>query len=423
MRYQSNIFFRKRFKSLLVFLFLIALSITISCNKDEEEENEPEVYLPEIILVKPDTTEFIISPGEEFLLSVTATSNPTSNASLTLFRVLRNFNNFGYVTVFDSVINTNHFMLEDWVCKAHLANGFEEWKIVIRDVNGGSDSVMFITEIVDLNPTLSFLSGEYEPGKERVDGDTTFPVGEQFVFGITAQSATTENLDRILIERNFENISNITVLDTFINISSFTIDIITFAYPTPGLEEFICTAWDKKDRHSTISFAITTLPAASNITTYEDKILGAQNSNTGSSFASADGTVYMLADAKENAAEIDFMYFFEATNLATLAAPDDPDAALVFNNAQNGLQTWDVLNDTRFKETTLSSADFNAITSSTQLVIAATLPTAPDQTKINNLIVGKVLAFETWDENYGLILIDNITGTADGSIDITVKVQ
>ena len=116
MRYQSNIFIRKRFKRLLVFLFLIALSITISCNKDEDEEKEPEVHPPEIMLVKPDTTEFIISPGEEFLLSVIATSNPTSNTSLNLFRVLRNFDNSGYITVIDSVINTNHFMLEDWVC-------------------------------------------------------------------------------------------------------------------------------------------------------------------------------------------------------------------------------------------------------------------------------------------------------------------
>ncbi len=117
------------------------------------------------------------------------------------------------------------------------------------------------------------------------------------------------------------------------------------------------------------------------------------------------------------------MYFYGVTNLATLAAPDDSDAALVFNNAQNGLQTWDVLNNTRFKMTTLSSADFNAITSSVQLVSAATLPTPPDQSKINNLSVGKVLAFETAEEKYGLIRIDNITGTTDGSIDITVKVQ
>jgi hypothetical protein len=272
-------------------------------------------------------------------------------------------------------------------------------------------------------PSIAFLGGEYEPGKERVDSDVTLTVGTQFVFGITASKVSDKDLRRILIERKYENVSTITVMDTAISTASFTIDIITFAYPTPGSEDFECTVWDKNDKSSTISFTVTTTPATSNITTYEDKILGAQDSNTGSSFASADGTVYMLADAKENSAEIDFMYFYGQNNLATLAAPDDSDAALVFNNVQNGLQTWDVLNDTRFKETTLSSADFNAINSSTQLVTVATLPTAPDQTKINNLAVGKVLAFETVDELYGLIRIDKINGTTDGSIEITVKVQ
>ena len=100
MRYSINHFISKSSKSFLIVLFLITASLITSCNKDEEEK-EPEIDPPEIMLVKPDTTEFIISPGEEFLLSVTATSNPTSNASLTLFRVLRSFNNSGYITVID----------------------------------------------------------------------------------------------------------------------------------------------------------------------------------------------------------------------------------------------------------------------------------------------------------------------------------
>ncbi len=184
------------------------------------------------------------------------------------------------------------------------------------------------------------------------------------------------------------------------------------------------TVWDKADQSSTISFTVTTEPAASNITTYEDKILGAQDNATGSSFASIDGMVYNIADAKENSEKIDWMYFYGASNLATLAAPDDADAAQVFNGAPNGLQFWDTKNATRFKETALSSADFNAITSSQQLVVAATIrPPGPEQSKINNLSVGKVLAFKTADEHYGLIRIDNIIADDTGSIEITVKVQ
>lgn len=272
-------------------------------------------------------------------------------------------------------------------------------------------------------PSISFLGGEYEPGKDRVDGDVTLTVGTEFVFGITASKVSDQDLRRILIERKFENVSTITVMDTAISTASFTIDIGVFAYPTPGAEDFEVTVWDKGDKSSSINFTVTTTPAASNITTYDDKILGAQNNTTGSSFASMDGTVYSIAAAKENSEKIDWMYFYGATNLATIAAPDDAAAALVFNGDPNGLQHWDTKNATRFKMTALSTADFNAISSSVQLVTAATLPTPPDQTKINNLSVGKVLAFETWDEKYGLIHINNITGTSDGSIDITVKIQ
>jgi hypothetical protein len=272
-------------------------------------------------------------------------------------------------------------------------------------------------------PSLVFLGGEYEPGKDRVDGDVTLTVGTEFVFGITASKVSDQDLRKIEIRRIFENVSNILFVDSTINTASITFDIQVFAWTSPGTEDFVVTVYDKADKSSTISFTVTTEPAAPNITTYEDKILGSYESTTGSSFASIDGTVYTLADAINNAEAIDFMYFYGTTNLATLAAPDDDAAADVFDSEPNGLQNWSVLNATRFKETTLNSAAFDAITSSSQLVPVCILPTPPDQSRINNLAIGDVLAFETAGEHYGLIRIDAITGEAAGTIEITVKVQ
>lgn len=422
MRYQ-NIYFSKRSQNLFFFLLFISISYLVGCSKTEEPENEPAVYLPNISMTSPDSNKFIIGQDEEFLLSVMATSNATSNSSLILFQVLRNFNNEGYEIVEDSAINTQLFMLEDYACFSNTETGLEDWKVIVKDASGGTDSVMFTTEILNLSPIVSFLSGEYQPGQERIDSDTTLFVGEQFVFGILAESASIENLDRILVERNYENVSSITIFDSTLNASSFTNDFMTFSYPNQGLEEFTLTAWDKKNRQSSVSFSITTIPVASNITIYEDKILGAQNSTTGIAFATDDGTVYQLADAKDNAEKIDFVYFYGATNLATIAAPDDATAAQVYNNAQNGLQTWSVLNNTRYKMTDLSGDEFNLITSLTQLIITATYPSSPDQSRINYLSTGDVLAFETAGELFGLIRIDNIITGANGLMEITVKVQ
>jgi hypothetical protein len=275
-----------------------------------------------------------------------------------------------------------------------------------------------------LPPNFAFLGGEYEPGKDRVDGDVTLTVGEEFVFGISASTRSEQNLKRLLIQRKFENVSTITVLDSAFNMASITFDITTFAYPTVGSEDFICTVWDKNDMSTMISFTVTTEPAAPDITTYQDIILGSYASPTGSSFASVDGTVYTLDQAKINADKVDFLYYYGATNHATLAAPDDAEAATVFNEGENALSTWAVKNPTRFKTTTLSSADFDAIQSSSQLVTAATLPTQPNLSDANDLAVGDVLAFKTVDETFGLIRIDAIDGANNaGTIEITVKVQ
>jgi hypothetical protein len=326
----------------------------------------------------------------------------------------------------DTAISGNEFILNNYIIVANTGNenGIEILTFRVTDVSGQYDEVKLTLNITYYPPpSLAFLSGEYQPGWNRIDADVTLTVGEEFVFGITGNTNSDKYLKRLLIQRKFENVSTITLLDSALNTVSITLDIMTFAYPTVGLEDFICTLWDKNDKSTTINFTITTEPAASDITTYEDIILGAQASTTGGSFASVDGMVYTLDMAKANSDKIDFLYFYGATNLATLAAPDDADAATVFTGA-NGLDTWDVLNPTKFKTTTLSSADFNAITSSSQLVTVAVLPTQPNLSKANDLSVGDVLAFKTVEEKFGLIRVDAINGANNaGTIEITVKVQ
>jgi len=278
-----------------------------------------------------------------------------------------------------------------------------------------------------LPPTIAFLGGIYQPlNLERVDGDVTVSVGEQFVFGISASKGD-KDLRRVYIERVYENVATVIVLDSTFSSATFQLDIITFAYPTAGTEDFTCTVWDKNDKSATIGFTVTIEVPAPDIVTYEDKILGAQFNATGSSFASIDGTVYTIADAKANSEKVDFLYFFGATNEATLAAPDDADAAEVFDEDDftvNALVNWTTLNPTRFKVTTLTSDNFDDIINESQLVPAVTVPSQPTETKSNHLEVGDVLGFKTFDEKFGLIRIDAITGLDNtGTIKITVKVQ
>jgi len=157
------------------------------------------------------------------------------------------------------------------------------------------------------------------------------------------------------------------------------------------------------------------------INTYSDKILGSYDNTTdGSSFASIDGTVYSWTDATNNSGEVDLVYFYGATNEATLAAPNDSDAESVFD-----FSSWSTQNATKFGTTTLTASDFDAIDDDVKIKEEASNLSA---TKVNKLSADDVIAFETASTSAnaskkGLIKINSITTGADGTIDITVKVQ
>ncbi len=183
MMYHLNFISKRKTKSLIGFLLLIALSVVVSCDKDDDEPTENS---PVLNLIEPATTDFQIGPGEPFTLSVTASSNANSNASLTLFKVERNFNDSGYETVIDSVINTNQFELQGYQCQAANGFGTEDWKISIQDADGETNSITLNTTIESNAPAVQFLTGEYQPGMNYVADDITLVINQPFAFGISA---------------------------------------------------------------------------------------------------------------------------------------------------------------------------------------------------------------------------------------------
>jgi hypothetical protein len=156
------------------------------------------------------------------------------------------------------------------------------------------------------------------------------------------------------------------------------------------------------------------------IRTQTTKLLAGQSNNDAGSFyaTAGTGTIYKQADAKANSAAVDFLYYYGANNQATIAAPNDTDAATVYSNATTGLQTWATRNATKFKATTLTAADFNNAT-------PATINTAAEGANLamaKTLAAGNTYAFITAGGKKGLINVANITGTQAGSITINVKI-
>jgi hypothetical protein len=285
-----------------------------------------------------------------------------------------------------------------------------------------------------LGPTITFLGGTYTPlNLERVDADVTKTTGEQFVFGVSANSQSDKDLRRVLIQRVYENVATVVVLDSAFSNKAFQLDIITFAYPTPGSEDFTCTVWDKNDKSASIGFTITTTVPDPMMSTYTDIVLGSYDpAAPNSSFASVTGETFSITDAAANSDKIDWIYFDGVTYGNTIMAPNDDIILQVFSSVQN----WTTRNATKFVRTNITSSVFDGIAEKNGL-IASLSPylTTLNLSYISELLpapgdgfaVGDVFGFKTaGEELLGLIKITEVNpGTTGGlsTIKYDVKIQ
>lgn len=278
-----------------------------------------------------------------------------------------------------------------------------------------------------LAPSLSFLGGTYEgTNMQYVDADKTLTVGEQFVFGITAKSLSNKDLESVIIERTYEVISTIELLNLNLSSSNYTYDSVVAAYPYEGMEEFICTVTDKNDKTSTISFTITTVMEDPGINVFNNIELGSWNSTTNSSFGSITGETYSITEAAADSIQsnIDWVYFNGATWGHTLMSPSDT----ITEDIYPTIADWTVRNQTRFAKTPYDQAVFNIIENDNQLVVyinQANLNFIYDfYSQLNSnpggFAVNDVIAFETHLGHYGLILVTEVNQNAGNDLS-TIK--
>jgi len=263
-------------------------------------------------------------------------------------------------------------------------------------------------------PTISFVSGA-----NFISGDATLKVNESFTVKILAEANTASGskIQTLKISRVF----NLQSWDTTLtyNDATFTLEATFKAASQTGIERYTFEITDKAGQKASIYLDITTEPDVIPIEYFSMRILGSYQSATGSSFASINGNVYTMAEAFANQAIIDFLYWWGASALATIGSPNDPNAALVYTGP-NGLQNWNTKNDTRFKTTTVTAAEFDALDDGAPIIDTAT---GSDQTRVGSLAVGNVIAFITVTGKHGLIKVVNINDGAAGDITIDVKVE
>ena len=238
-------------------------------------------------------------------------------------------------------------------------------------------------------------------------------------YTVTAQITSIENLKSVKVSRKvgsttsqvgstvtkFDNKTSYTLVETITNITedceiTVTVDngtetarTLTIIYTEPDPE-----------------------PDYGDIKSYTAVLMGAQNSTTGSSYATSNNTVYTVSQVLANADKIDMIYFYQdGGNLAEIFSPKSTNASTL-----NTIKDMNPKRDTKFKKITMSEADFNAIEDDGKIVEVATELTESVVTKLE---IGNVVAFVTDDDRLGLFRVSALTTGASGTVTINVKVQ
>lgn len=142
-------------------------------------------------------------------------------------------------------------------------------------------------------------------------------------------------------------------------------------------------------------------------------------------FNTSNGQRYSKADVEDGSNEIsrdiDFGFYYGATNEASLSSPDQ------YPEGFYDLTTWETLNNTKFRPVAdgFTAEDFSSYSPYTPSMLYDSAKAEDEAGRITNLQVGDIFAFQTSDGRYGLLLIDDIEPafSSEDGITISVKVE
>lgn len=268
-------------------------------------------------------------------------------------------------------------------------------------------------DVAKPTPKFDFKSGgAYTSTNVEVNGQTILE------FGIDATGS--ENLESVGV-RVSKNGGSETILplgeigDSIIKdekLKNFEID---FEYETgiaSGTEKITVIVKMTNGTQTSKSIVITNKGESKQLSEAPGRQMGAQNNATYGSYWSMSQNQYLFqTEANTTPADVDWVYYYGASNKATFAAPDDPTLQSSNVMGNPSLTSWAVKNNTRFKKLA-TGYDFDAKETSDEIqgeMAGATL------SSISDMQVGDVYFFVTANQNeFGIIKITGVT-TGGGS--------
>ncbi|MBI3232589.1 MAG: hypothetical protein HYZ42_00865 [Bacteroidetes bacterium] len=248
------------------------------------------------------------------------------------------------------------------------------------------------------------------------------------IFNITAlmNSDAKAELKKLTVTKTIGGISNTTDYDLSGTSSNKT---ITDTMPS-GVSSISYTflLLDNKDKTASATFTANLKQSAfKSIDTYNQLQIANQNDNSGQQFLSftpvSGVATFTLGEAKLASSKIDVCYGSATTSGNFLAAPASSKAKLIYDNSgTEKLSTWAVLNNTQFKKTTLTYAQFTAMNNDSAIINNA--DGVGMSSEITNITTDQAIAFVARNKK-GIMYIKNATGSLSnpGSVQIEWKIQ
>lgn len=261
-------------------------------------------------------------------------------------------------------------------------------------------------------------------------------------------SAPAEIKDNELADFNIDVVSenDIRYIKTFVDqteITSLTKEV--FADAKTDTYNFVYSP-TIADADKTLSFTIEVMDVLGNIiqktyslniirsqavdfTTYNDVLIGAQNSTTGPFFNASNGEVYNKTGAATKAAGIDLVTFYSGSTYAfNIVSPTLTSVAqyiyTVTAYGADAIDNWAVKNQTFIKKITLTRAEFDLIANSAAIEALYTGSAVTASETSGGVTTNSTIVFKTAANKYGVLFIkDKSANSSSGTLTTDIKIQ
>ncbi len=157
------------------------------------------------------------------------------------------------------------------------------------------------------------------------------------------------------------------------------------------------------------------------ISHFANLILGGQsNANVGSFIDAKTGIIYKQAEAFNNQALIDILYYFDGSDANTLSSAGGNITGIF--TGTTAPENWEVKNTTTYSRTPLTITDEDFINCNNDSLIVANIFTDGGR-KAKQLEANKFWAFQIETGKYGILKINAVDGEAAGTVSIDIKIQ